>query len=311
MEPLVSIIIPTFNRAKSLINAIDSIIAQTYTNIEIIVIDDGSTDATESLVNSYCQKRDQFGKIKYYKQINAGAPTARNYGLLKSSGSFVVFFDSDDIMLPDRIRTQLTAIQNESADCCVCGFYVNSKNGSQYLPVKNNTSNLKSFLDRSIRGSTQSWMYKTSVVRHVNGYDTSLTCRQDLDLNFRILITNPVLSIVPIPLSIFISHNGEERIMNNWRSQSCIDSTLRYHLKVLKYLIINRNFIDLYLEFHVLFHDLEHIMLTDKYFIKKLRKKIIGITHNRSLIDRTKISLIFNYYRFYYQIKNIKSKLSR
>ena len=98
---LVSIIIPTYNRAHFLGDTLNSVISQTYTNWQCLVIDDGSSDDTENIVTGFC-KKDQ--RIQFYKRpesILKGANSCRNYGFELSSGEYVNWFDSDDIMLPD------------------------------------------------------------------------------------------------------------------------------------------------------------------------------------------------------------------
>lgn len=88
-----SIIIPTYNRSRLLKNTIESVLNQDYSNFELLIVDDGSTDNTEQIVCSIADKR-----IKYYKKTNGERGAARNYGLSKSSGDYIVYFDSDDIM---------------------------------------------------------------------------------------------------------------------------------------------------------------------------------------------------------------------
>lgn len=98
---LVSVVIPTHNRARLLPEAIDSVLAQTYGNVEIIVVDDGSIDETPSALEPY---RD---RIVYLRQENRGRSAARNAGIAVSSGEYLAFLDSDDVFLPDKLTTQV------------------------------------------------------------------------------------------------------------------------------------------------------------------------------------------------------------
>ncbi len=103
-QNLVSVIIPTFNRAHLIRETIDSVLKQTYQNFEIIIVDDGSTDNTAEVVKSYSDPR-----ISYFYQPNSGLPAkARNVGLTRASGEFIAFLDSDDIWFPRKIERQLT-----------------------------------------------------------------------------------------------------------------------------------------------------------------------------------------------------------
>ena len=100
-DELVSIVIPTYNSAEFLPEAIDSVLKQTYPHKEIIVVDDGSTDNTESLVQSYSNQ------IIYLKKKNQGPASARNFGIKESRGNFIAFLDADDYWLPEKLSDQV------------------------------------------------------------------------------------------------------------------------------------------------------------------------------------------------------------
>jgi glycosyltransferase involved in cell wall biosynthesis len=99
--PLISVILPVYNRASWVARAIDSVLSQTYQNIELLVIDDGSTDDTSQVLESYG------ARLKVLKQAHAGAEAARNLGLEYARGEFVAFIDSDDLWYADRLSRQL------------------------------------------------------------------------------------------------------------------------------------------------------------------------------------------------------------
>jgi glycosyltransferase involved in cell wall biosynthesis len=102
----VSIIIPTYNRSALLPRAIQSVINQTYRDWELLIIDDGSTDNTKDVVDEFIKKD---SRIKYLYQENSGGPAKpRNVGIRESTGEFIIFLDSDDEMLPEKIAKQLT-----------------------------------------------------------------------------------------------------------------------------------------------------------------------------------------------------------
>lgn len=104
---LVSIIIPTYNRAEFIAEAIISVLSQTYSNIELIVIDDGSTDNTQQIVSTIIDKR-----LTYIKQNNRGRSNARNYALSLATGKYITFLDSDDLYLPNKIELQVSYLKN-------------------------------------------------------------------------------------------------------------------------------------------------------------------------------------------------------
>jgi glycosyltransferase involved in cell wall biosynthesis len=109
MTPAVSIILPTYDRARFLPEAFSSILAQTWTDWQLIVVDDGSTDDTREVVAhlaSQCQ-----GRVDYVHQANRGAAAARNTGLDRATGAYVAFFDSDDLWLPDYLARSVAALE--------------------------------------------------------------------------------------------------------------------------------------------------------------------------------------------------------
>ena len=107
-KPLVSVIIPVYNREKYLAEAIESVLAQTYRPIEVIVVDDGSTDGSADIAK-------RFGSpVRYYFQPNSGAGAARNRGIAVARGSFLAFLDSDDLWVEDKLTHQMAAFERHS-----------------------------------------------------------------------------------------------------------------------------------------------------------------------------------------------------
>ena len=109
--PLVSILVSTYNRADILIRTIDSILAQTFTDYELIVVDDGSTDETRSVMEGYIKE----GGINYVYQENRGVAEARNAGVASSRGEYVAFCDSDDFWVPEKLQKQMSLFTEKTA----------------------------------------------------------------------------------------------------------------------------------------------------------------------------------------------------
>lgn len=105
---LLSIVIPTYNRAHLILSTLHSVLMQTYPNFEVIVVDDGSKDNTGEVVNAIGDKR-----IRYYKKDNEERAAARNYGTLKAKGDYITFLDSDDILLPHFLGEAVKMIRKE------------------------------------------------------------------------------------------------------------------------------------------------------------------------------------------------------
>jgi glycosyltransferase involved in cell wall biosynthesis len=118
-EPdLVSVIIPTYNRSALVLDAMDSVLAQTYRPIELLVVDDGSTDGTREAIETWRQKcaADATIRLRYLHQENHGVSAARNYGLVESRGQFIQYLDSDDLLLPHKLATQVPVLATGTAD---------------------------------------------------------------------------------------------------------------------------------------------------------------------------------------------------
>ena len=138
---LVSIIIPVYNRAKIIKKTIKNMQLQTYKNIEIIIVDDGSTDEIEKVINEV--KKDQ--RIKFFRtNKNRGACFARNLGVSKSKGKYIAFQDSDDLWNEEKIYKQLDYLKRENADICICGMNLIYENG------KTKAYHSKSFSEKQI-----------------------------------------------------------------------------------------------------------------------------------------------------------------
>jgi glycosyltransferase involved in cell wall biosynthesis len=115
-EPLVSVIIPTYNRASLLVRAVESVLVQTHRNTELIIVDDGSTDDTATILRGYGHQ------LRLFQQENAGPAAARNRGIAAANGDFIAFLDSDDYWLPTKLERQLRALEHAgfSSPCCLC-----------------------------------------------------------------------------------------------------------------------------------------------------------------------------------------------
>ena len=113
-KPLISIIIPTYNRRDLISDTLDSILVQTYKNWECIIVDDGSTDNSSAVINSYVKKDSRFQYHKRPIDKAKGGNACRNYGFELSKGEFVNWFDDDDIMLKDFLKTKIETFTIET-----------------------------------------------------------------------------------------------------------------------------------------------------------------------------------------------------
>ena len=114
--PLVSVIIPNYNSEKFLKECLESVLAQSYKNIEIIVIDDGSTDRSAEILEEYQSQ------IRFIRSLHNGAAVTRNIGIELSNGKYLAFMDSDDIWMLEKIEKQMTIALNNDVDLVYCGY---------------------------------------------------------------------------------------------------------------------------------------------------------------------------------------------
>jgi len=185
MKPLVTVIIPTYNREKFVIEAIESVLCQSYENIELIVVDDGSTDKTFQSVTPYLIK----GKLRYIHQNNRGVSSARNCGIKLSRGDYITFLDSDDLWDKRKLEKQIGFLESHK-EFSVCytneiwirnGVRVNQKKVHQ----KYGGSIYKQCLPLCII-SASSIMLKREVVDEIGLFDESLTACEDYDYWLRL-----------------------------------------------------------------------------------------------------------------------------
>ena len=123
-EKLVTVVIPTYNRAGIIARAINSAANQTYQNLEIIVVDDGSADDTESAVRAVGDSR-----VRYIRQNHANGNVARNRGISEAKGEYIAFLDSDDEWTEDKLSVQISAMEENNAPVSFCGIHQISSDG--------------------------------------------------------------------------------------------------------------------------------------------------------------------------------------
>lgn len=182
MEELVSIIMPTYNRGYIIKNAINSILEQTYSNIELIIVDDCSTDNTSEVIKEYDDNR-----LFYYKlEKNSGANAARNFGILKSKGSYITFQDSDDVSEKERIREQVKCLNENQVFWTFSSFKRINNKKCTIVPKSHIQTDdiLNNLLYKNIV-TTQCILGKREVFEDVM-FDVELPRFQDWDLAIRL-----------------------------------------------------------------------------------------------------------------------------
>lgn len=173
---MVSVVIPVYNREKLILKSIQSVLNQTYSDLEIIVVDDGSTDNTREIVMGIDDPR-----VKYIYQKNSGACAARNKGVAYAVGKYIAFHDSDDVWFPDKLRTQVTVLDLQpQVDIVCCQTKCTKKNGNVFYSLENLKEGLISRSIGPLGISTQTLIMRSKVQKKVQ-FDTNVTRYQDLD----------------------------------------------------------------------------------------------------------------------------------
>lgn len=199
--PKVSVVIPTFNRCELVQLAIDSVLSQTFQDLEIIVVDDGSTDGTDQALQKYGSQ------IKYVFQDNAGESVAREQGVALSSGEYIAFLDSDDIWLPEKLARQIDVlITHPRVGFVYCWAYMIDSRGS-HLPrpplgygLNPSVMTLGQLLENNyIVAPGSSLVIRREVYDAAHGYDQMIQFAEDWDLCLRLAVRHE-FACVAIPL---------------------------------------------------------------------------------------------------------------
>ncbi len=188
-NPLVSVIIPTYNRGWILKEAIDSVLAQDFLDFELIVVDDGSNDNTPDILEAYQED------IIIVRQNNKGVSAARNRGIASASGDFIAFLDSDDLWLPEKLSRQVEFF-NSNPDAMICQTEeIWIRNGVRVNPKKRHKKFSGMIFEHSLSlclVSPSAVMIKKSLFEEVGLFDESLPACEDYDLWLRISCRYPV-----------------------------------------------------------------------------------------------------------------------
>ena len=179
----VSICIPTYNRKDYLKETLDSILAQTYKDYEIVIVDDGSTDGTEDMLK-------QLGfPVTYHWQENSGDAVARNKLIELARGQYISFIDSDDLLLPDAIEKLVKIMQTEDEDVIAYGSYLRiDQNGNVYGRCKRKlySGNITKYLFQTVFVHTCGSIFPKKILKDSTVFDTSLKVCSDYDFWLRL-----------------------------------------------------------------------------------------------------------------------------
>lgn len=213
-DPVVSVIIPTYNREKLIVKAINSVLSQTYQDFDIMVIDDASTDNTEAVIKGLNNE-----KILYFRlDKNSGQCTARNYGIKRSKGKFIAFLDSDDEWLPSKLEKQMECFEKGPANLGSVYSYSYSRDMiKEMTTLVNGTYHRGNILNKLMEGfcppTPSLFLIKKEALEKVGYFDEKLITFVDLDLHIRIG-REYLFDFIEEPLIIKYEQIGDQYINN-------------------------------------------------------------------------------------------------
>jgi glycosyltransferase involved in cell wall biosynthesis len=236
-QSLISIIIPTYNRAHLISETLDSISAQTYTNWECIIVDDGSTDNTKEIINNYIQEDNRFQYHQRPCKKQKGANACRNYGFEMSKGEYINWFDSDDLMLPNKLESQVKKLSISTLDFIICQTLVFENEKENILGLRKekiySEDFFNDFITNEIKWLTQAPLIKRGfIVNNKLMFDENLMQSQEKDFFIKMLnIVDDYLYDYE-PLVLFRNHNNS--ISNNKDTIEKLTSNFQVNYRILR-----------------------------------------------------------------------------
>jgi glycosyltransferase involved in cell wall biosynthesis len=209
----ISVVIPAYNAEKFIAETLSSVLAQTYPPAEVLVLDDGSTDSTASIAESFP------APVRVVRKTNSGQANTRNFGVQSASCDWVAFLDADDLWLPDKLARQVEELaRNPAASLCYTARTEFTQNGDVRtlgvtVPVPP-PSSIRRALFRNTTFLPSAVLVRRSVFLDAGGFDTAYKIVEDWDLWLRLLHANVQFAAVPEPLLLYrihpesVSHKG-------------------------------------------------------------------------------------------------------
>ncbi|MFT5251348.1 MAG: glycosyltransferase involved in cell wall biosynthesis [Flavobacteriales bacterium] len=261
MNPLVSIIIPTYNRAHLISDTLNSVLAQTYTNWECIVVDDGSTDTTADVLASFFKKDARFQYHQRPTNRLKGAGTCRNIGFEMSKGSYIQYLDSDDLISENKLQEQIAILNSKSYySIATCGWGRFLTLDGERLMIENLESyqsfeSMELFLTALIHSKgyfpIHSYLINKKLIEKSGGWNEYLSLNDDTEFLMRLFVNTEKIYFSSAALVYYryanstnlSSHNEEQKVIDMINSFQMVDCLLKIRFKV-KYVYYIENIKD-------------------------------------------------------------------
>lgn len=210
---MISIVTPTYNRSGLVPHTVRSIQAQTFTDWELLLVDDGSTDDTENVIRPFLEDK----RIRYFRKENTGQADSLNYGAAFARGDYITFLDSDDIAFPAWLETAESYMDSDTGIVCV-GAIRKFPDGKL---VREGMEHYRFFgRDLKLKFTSGSLFIRLDLFKAIRGYDASLKSNIQTDLGYRLLCILEVIKLKMVPVEQYLLqinvHEGE-RIRTNWK----------------------------------------------------------------------------------------------
>jgi glycosyltransferase involved in cell wall biosynthesis len=216
MNPRVSIILPCYNRAHLLERAVASVLSQDFTDFELLLVDDGSTDDTPALVSRFSDPR-----LITLRREQGGPAAARNSGLSRARGEFVAFQDSDDVWLPGKLTRQLAALEQakENTVLCVSGYRAQWDDGKLRHYGGHNlvaAGDIQRQVLEAFYFPTPSWLVRRRALESCGMFDETLACWEDWELSLRLAGEG---RFILLDEELLLQHRSEHSVNNDARAR--------------------------------------------------------------------------------------------
>jgi len=199
-SPLISVVVPTFNRAAHLPRAVQAVLAQTWRPLELVVVDDGSTDHTPAVLEGLKTQADQAGvSARFVAKHNGGAASARNAGIAAATGPWLAFLDDDDSWRPEKLAQQMDMLQQTGADLCACMLHQPTSRGGRTIP--GDAARLPqgrcapAYLTRQVDFSIVSVLVRADIAQQAGRLDEDMRIAEDLLWCYRLLLLSQTCSV--------------------------------------------------------------------------------------------------------------------
>lgn len=235
-QPLVSIIIPSYNRATIIHETLNSVVNQTYTYWECIIVDDGSIDETVTVVECYCKKDNRFKSYSRPEHKTKGPSSCRNYGVEKANGEYIIFLDSDDLLAPFCLQERVKAFEiNKDCDFLVFQMerFLDKPNLHSTKPLKNIVvqHSLSSFLQLNSVWQITSPIYKKELLNKIKGFNENLQNFEDLELAVRALFNSSKYMLF---INIDCYYRNDENYSAKYKSNEAMYKSIKAFIIFMK-----------------------------------------------------------------------------